>query len=261
VTFQFGGAHSSLIVLRADLGGGNDRVTLSTFDIAHYEQASVVNVEFQMDAGDDTVVYEPTADLFGGSVYRMKIVTGAGSDLVSGGVSSFVFDGDLTIDVDLGTGDDLLVWRPPPGVLPDGAVRISVAGGPGHDVVAFNHPTPATSSLAGLVELFVHGDDGNDEIVVNMSPPVSGSTVTGTVRVHADGGAGNDSVEVSQQNNPGSTGTLDFLVRGGLGTDRLELSVTGPAIYTPVGQALLDGGPGTDECVVVGVARKQNCEP
>jgi hypothetical protein len=127
--------------------------------------------------------------------------------------------------------------------------------------VAFNHPTPATSSLAGLVELFVHGDDGNDEIVVNMSPPVSGSTVTGTVRVHADGGAGNDSVEVSQQNNPGSTGTLDFLVRCGLGTDRLELSVTGPAIYTPVGQALLDGGPGTDECVVVGVARKQNCEP
>ena len=260
-----GGARASLLVLRADLGSGPDQVTLTTFDIAAYDQASVVNVEFQMDAGDDTVDYNPTADLFGGSVYRVNIVTGAGTDTVIGGVSSRVSSGRLVLNVDLGAGNDVLTWSPPVLVDVDGSVHISVTGGPGQDHVAFALPDPfVTSSLDGLAELFVHGDDGNDDLSVNMSPPAPGSSsVTGTVRVHADGGAGNDTVIVSQRSSGGSTGTFDFLLRGGLGADGLELNVEGPATYTPVSAALLDGGPATDQCNLVGtaIARMQNCKP
>jgi hypothetical protein len=264
VRFQFGGAHSSLIVLRTDLGGGNDTVTLGTFDIARYEQASVVNVDFQTDAGSDTVIFQPNADLFDGSVYRVNIGTGPGADTVEGGILSFIDDGRLIVSVDLGPGNDALSWRPPALVGADGSVHVSVAGGPGQDDVAFalaDDPL-ITSDFHGRVDLFVQGDDGNDSLSVHMSPPAPGSSdLTGTVRVHVDGGAGNDTVLVSQRNNAGSTGTLDFLVRGGLGTDRLGLSVGGPAIYAPVSQPLLDGGPGTDECVLVGPGtQKQNCE-
>lgn len=265
VFYRFTGARASLIVLRADLGAGPDQATLSTFDIGRYEQGSVVNVELQMDAGDDTVTYNTAADLFDGSVYRVNIVTGAGADTVNGGVFSLVSNGRLILNVDLGTGNDVLEWKPPALVGVDGSVHISVTGGPGQDHVAFALSDPfVTSSLDGLVELFVHGDDGNDDLSVHMSPPAPGfSSVAGTVRVHADGGAGNDTVFVSQRSNVGSTGSFDFLLRGGLGADGLELAVEGPATYTPVSAALLDGGPATDQCIVTGVAlaRKQNCEP
>jgi hypothetical protein len=264
VFYRFIGARASLIVLRADLGAGPDRVTLTTFDIGRYEQGSVVNVDFQMDTGDDTVNYTPNADLFDGSVYRVNIVTGAGADTVNGGVFSLVSNGHLILNVDLGAGNDVLEWKPPALVGVDGSVHIRVSGGPGQDHVAFALSDPAvTSSLDGLVELLVHGDDGNDDLGVNLSPPAPGSSdVAGTVRAHVDGGAGNDTVIVSQRSSGGSAGTFDFLLRGGLGADGLELAVEGPASYAPVGAALLDGGPATDQCNVVGsaLARKQNCE-
>jgi hypothetical protein len=118
--------------------------------------------------------------------------------------------------------------------------------------------------------MFVHGNDGNDEITVNMSPDTSvegGSEVSGLIRVHADGGAGNDRVLASVQPVAGSTGKYDFLLRGGAGTDFLQLTVLNaganlPENYPPVGASLLDGGAGTDECKVVGLfpVQKQNCE-
>jgi hypothetical protein len=266
VRFQFRGAEDSRIVLRADLGGGNDRVTLSTWDIVRYHRSSA-DVEFQLDAGDDTVVYSAPADLWDGSDYRVKIVTGAGTGTVEGGILAFVADGRLTVDVDLGTGDDVLTWLPPMNVgtgSTRGSVQVGVAGGPGHDAVTFSlagHGA-VSSGLSGLVELFVHGDDGNDALVVEMSPEIGDSNVDGTVRVHVDGGAGNDTALATLRTSATSTAAVDFLLRGGLGNDELRLGISGPVSYTPVAEALLDGGPGSDGCAAAGaaVARMQNCE-
>jgi hypothetical protein len=216
------------------------------------------------------VNYHPTADPVDGSVYRVRIVGDAGADTVEGGIFSLVGDGSLLLlSVDLGAGSDTLTLSPPPLVDDLGTVHVDVAGGEGHDVLSIA-PTSAgwTSRLGGRVEMFVHGNDGNDEITVNMSPDI-GSETSGLIRVHADGGAGNDRVLAAVNALEESTGKYDFLLRGGIGTDFLQLTVlnhvsnpNGPSTYPPVGAALMDGGVGTDECKVVGnpLVRKQNCE-
>jgi hypothetical protein len=143
----------------------------------------------------------------------------------------------------------------------DGAavVRIGILGGAGHDDIKIDGAGPfATCTVTGLLALDVHGDDGDDGITANLSPP-TGCTVTGTVRVHLDGGSQNDVLTVGQLSDTASTGQYDFLLRGGLGTDTLHLTfensgVNSPAAYPPVGAALLDGGFGTDTCTVSGLA-------
>jgi hypothetical protein len=270
VGFRFNGAIASTIVLRADLAGGPDVVSLDTSFIARYEVGSIVNIEFQMGAGSDRVNYQPTADPVDGSVYRVRIVGDDGADVVNGGIFSLIGDNaSLLFSVDLGAGDDRLTLSPPPLVDDLGTVHVDVAGGDGHDVLSIAPTSPGwTSRLGGRVEMFVHGNDGNDQITVNMSPDI-GSETSGLIRVHADGGAGNDRVFAAVDAMVGSTGKYDFLLRGGVGTDFLQLTVlnhvsnpNGPSTYPPAGAALMDGGVGTDECKVVGnpLVWKQNCE-
>jgi hypothetical protein len=268
VTFRFNGASASLIVLRADLGAGSDRVTLATPDIARYEAASVVDADFQLDTGDDTVIYRPTADVVDGSVYRVNVAGGAGADTVDGGVFSLISGGRLFLNVDLGNGDDALTWRSSPMIGADGSIHISIDGGAGNDVLTIQGaPGGPTSNIYGLAEVILRGGPGNDALSVNMSPE-DGADVFGTLRVHVDGGAGSDTLHVFQFSKLGSTGKYDFLLRGGLGADSLLLTFlndgdNAAANYPPTGGALLDGGPATDECKVVGsvLERRQNCEP
>ena len=263
------GAIASLIVARVDVGGGNDTVRFGTTEEVRYEQASVVDVSIEGDAGDDHVTYNPTADLFDGSVYRVNIAGGAGADTVDGGVSVLVSDGQLHLTADLGTGNDVLSWRPPVLIGVAGRVHIGIIGGAGNDNIKIDGAGAGeTCTVAGLLALTVHGDDGNDAITANLSPPTA-CEVDGTVRVHLDGGSGNDAVVLGQISNAASTGQYDFLLRGGLGTDTLLLAfdnagISTPAAYTPVGAALLDGGFGTDECTVAGtpapLAHLVSCE-
>ncbi len=267
VGFRFNGARASLIVLRADLGGGADQVSLTTPDIARYELGSVVDVHLNVGAGNDTVHYSPTADLFDGSVYRVNILGEAGADTVTGFAAGLV-DARLFLNVDLGTGNDTLRMNPPHMVGDAGRIYINVVGGEGQDVLALATASLGfTCTLGGLTEIFVHGDDGNDALTVDMSPDDTHCFVDGTVRVHLDGGAGDDTLRVEHVSTAPSTGQYDFLLRGGLGRDDLQLSFQNfgdnlPGNYT-VGAALLDGGPAIDECKVVGNAlvREQNCEP
>jgi hypothetical protein len=267
VGFRFNGARSSLIVLRADLQGGPDQVSVTTPDIARYEQASVVDIELKLGQGDDTIHYAPTADLFEDSVYRVTILGEGGADVVTGFAAGLV-EARLFLNVDLGPGNDTLTWNPPPMVGDTGRVYINITGGAGADTVAIVPASAGfTSTLNGRVEIFVHGDDGDDVLTVDLSPDISNSDVDGTVRVHVDGGAGDDTIRVAQVSNAGSDGLYDFLLRGGPGADDVQLSFQNnganvAANYT-VGAALLDGGFGTDECKVVGNAlvREQHCEP
>jgi hypothetical protein len=269
VGFTFKGAIASMIVLRADLAGGPDVIELVTSGgIARYEQGSIVDIEFQLGAGNDRVTYHPTADPVDGSVYRVRIVGDAGADVVGGGIFSLVGNNALLLlGVDLGAGHDRLTLSPPPLVDDLGTVHIDVAGGDGHDVLSIEPSSVGwTSRLGGRVEMFVHGNDGNDEITVNVSPDI-GSEVSGLIRVHADGGAGNDRVLAAVEAVAESTGQYDFLLRGGMGNDDLRLTVLNaganlPENYPPVGASLLDGGAGTDECKAVGIfpVWKQNCE-
>jgi hypothetical protein len=229
-----------------------------------------VDVSLQLDAGDDRVTYNPTSDLFGGSIYRVVINTGAGADIVDGGVGAFVADGQLHLAVDLGTGNDVLTWSPPLLVSAAGQEHIGITGGTGNDGIKIDGAGPlATCTVAGLLSLAVHGDDGNDSITANLSPPTA-CEVDGTIRVHLDGGSGNDVVNLGQVSNAASSGKYDFLLRGGLGTDTLHLAFdnsgdNSPASYPPVGAALLDGGFGTDQCTVGGgppapLAHMVSCE-
>ena len=251
------GSIASLVVVRLDVGGGNDTVRFGTTEEVRYEQASVVDVSIEADAGDDHVTYNPTADLFDGSIYRVSIAGGAGADTVDGGLGVLVSDGQLHIAVDLGAGNDVLSWQPLLLVSPAGRVHIRIAGGPGNDNIKIDGAgSLATCTILGLLSLVVHGDDGNDVMTANLSPSTA-CEVDGTVRVHLDGGSGNDAVNLGYVSNAASTGQYDFLVRGGLGTDTLFLAfdnagISTAAAYTPVGAALLDGGYGTDECTVAG---------
>jgi hypothetical protein len=263
------GARASQIVVRVDAGGGDDQIRFGTTEEVRFDEASVVDVSIDADTGNDRVIYNPSPDLHGGSVYRVSIATGAGADTVEGGLGALVNDGQLHLTVDLGTGNDVLSWTPPLLVRAAGQAHIGIIGGTGNDNIKIDGAGAlATCIVEGLLALNVHGDDGNDGITANLSPPTA-CEVDGTVRVHLDGDSGNDAVSLGYVSNAASTGKYDFLVRGGLGADTLLLAfdnagVGTAAAYTPVGAALLDGGYGTDECIVAGaptpLAHLVNCE-
>jgi hypothetical protein len=276
VNYTFAGIDNSRVSLTGDTGLGNDSATVSfTGTITNQ---SVVTNTLAMNAGNDTLTVNVTGDVNTNSVLsnnldlgggtnvatytqsnsvltnaevNLKLLGGANVDHVSMQLNNTVLNtGQFNAAVDLGASNDVFNGSYGPGFQITGAgaqASIDVGGGVGNDTINFTG-TGAGATIAGLLDVNLHGDAGNDFINdVANGPSSLVLTAPGNYRLRIDGGDGNDTIGVNLSNTAASTGNYDIAINGGNGADSVGFSLATNAAagltFNPQGSILLDGGP------------------
>ncbi len=259
-TFAQTNVFNSRISLRADLGAGNDVVSLF-WDAP--QTNSVVDAEILLGAGNDTASGDLTLSLTDASAWSLAIFGGAGKDAVTIEVPgiSVHSDGAFGLLVDGEAGDDTILledFLSGFGIFnlengdTGGRASIALRGGQGKDSITVS-PGAGSPQLVvdGLLELEVSGGTHDDTIAVDFG--ATGGLATeqlGAERrefsFHLDAGAGKDVVVCTLRGLATYSGDLDVYVGCGAGDDTLSLSVDalGAATFGPGSRVVVDGGDG-----------------
>jgi hypothetical protein len=223
--------------IEVDLGSGTDR---ATFDLGQAGLLPGRTIKAQLD---------------------IDLEAGHDADQVwvdIGAVDSAV----VTVEVDMGSGDDILyagIWGDVQG---NANVRFDLDGGDDNDVLRFAGRRDSLNNAYGVdiaaqasLTVNMDGGDGRDLVRANMI-----NEIDGNLTLLVEGGSGNDSglitefgsqvlagVSASVRVNPMSTGTLNARVRGNRGNDAMGFTFENQSAgIVNIQNALLDGGDGTD---------------
>lgn len=231
----------SLFSIDADLGAGNDEFA-AIFEQGWFVRAnSLAEIEVNGDAGNEVIsAHFNFADfeIDDSSIARLWARGGDGDDVLQ-----------ITADP---------APSPAPIPPPPGDPAFPVVGDP-----VFLDPVSVdahlTAWIAGLWDVLLNGDRGNDAIHADLSGRYEGDfELSGRFRLRADGGAGNDVMTFDLSNTNTSDGDYDIIVLGSGGNDDITsviVDLTGgndpssePIMgYGPLGAALVDGGVGGDD--------------
>jgi hypothetical protein len=259
---------NSSIVVRGDLGAGDDFVGLTTLTPL---TGAVMTTDLDLGLGNNVFSVAPQSDVDNSTV--LTNVVGSSSPLQ---VDTFTWTaygrvanaGRYLTTLSTLAGNDKLRAVVVPGVFnisgSNSIVALRARGGPGNDAFSFNdgYGAPGVAN-AGLLDIDFSGGAGNDVATVDWSSALNGN---GTTRWRVNGGDGDDFlIGAINLDSSGSTPNLDFLLQGGRGNDTLYWSVLDDgahATYRQLGTSLVDGGADTDTCIFFGNGRHEslNCE-
>jgi hypothetical protein len=273
--------------LVADLGGGNDVVTVSQGGAGSDGSVSAADfrVAVNLGTGNNAFSFRQRPGpilVVGQTPFAVNVEGGSGRDTVSAFVNGFFLDSPAELTADLGAGNDSFAAEIDladfsliglPGTR-RAALHLDVEGGPGANTLSVTRNGTTTGGLlrlsSGLLDVRLKGGPGADMIGVDLDGNLFDAGGEGIVRVRLDGGAGNDTLSLL-----GSTGAAaatpppvhDVIVTGGLGNDTIAADwdatgFTDPTNYGPHGRIVVDGVGGTDTCTVSGanLATRRGCE-
>lgn len=253
---QLGGAGNDTAVA----GAGSDTMSGGTgIDTGDYTNVNVsVTVDLTTGKANDGKGVDTLSDI-------ENILTGAGSDVITGSTVSNVLDtGNGNDKVDAGAGNDTVYGGAGNDVVNggDGNDRITagtgsdnVTGGTGVDTVDYSAATTAVA--VDLTTGSATDGTGTDvlsqvEIIVTG---LGGDSLTGDSASNGlVTGAGNDTVEAGAGNDVVDAGTGNDMVEGGTGNDILSGGTGDDEIVGGEGTDVLKGGDGADDFVVVSAA-------
>jgi hypothetical protein len=285
VTITLPALDASAFQVKAEMGSGNDAFTIN--QPVNISAGSSVPLEVNLGLGTNSLTYNmagfPTQ--IGFSNLSLNVEGGTGLDTVTLNLAGRVNASRTYFAADLGAGNDkfranldlgnFIVYNNPG--LGEAHFDVNGGGGANTMTVARNGTTGGSLvALSGFVEMRFKGGTGPDTIMVDVDDLFEfGNSIgyPGTFRVRADGGGGNDTINVTA-----TTGALaqagaqhDVVITGGVGNDKININYTNdsgfvntPATYAPAGRILLDGVVGSDTCTVttntVGIVNKRGCE-
>src|SRR5262249_47187321 len=229
---------SAAVQVRADLGGGDDVLTLHTGQLEGNDARLAVHAI--LGAGTNRVELTSGGGALAASVsatLELDVEGGPGTDRVfvnlAGGQVGY---GRVFVNAELGAGNDefraavdLQTFLLDPRIM-----RFRVNGGAGNEVLAFTATSDGNpGGLRGLLDVNFLGGAGADVLSVDLGG--AGLRMTGPpLRVRADGGAGNDVLNLALRAAPESATDFDVSLSGGPGSDRLTAQgVNDRALHTP----------------------------
>jgi hypothetical protein len=256
----------SSILIRADLGAGNDVMSLALPTTA---TTGRLNADVSLGAGINAFTMTQGTAVTSGEV-NLEIEGGTGKDTVTLN-PTVVTGGRMRINTQLGAGNDVYVANLDLSLLDlasNADLFLSADGAGGNDNLAVtrNGTTASATGIQGAADLDIrlNGGIGNDTLTVDLGGGGIDAFTNGTIRVRADGGAGNDLVTVIFDST--GPGRYDVAVTGGPGNDTLSAThnATGSPSYVQ-GAMILDGGLGIiDTCTTAGSSASSlhllNCE-
>jgi hypothetical protein len=275
---------------RADLGAGNDKLSISGFDPQPDPPLWRVAFDIFAGTGDDEITATVTCP--SDPSFKFRADLGAGNDSLLARVGFDPqpdppsFRGTMDLSARGGAGDDRLSvvigdaadTRVPAEL--HGTLRVDLDGGAGDDRAALD---VANVDIHGAVLANFHGGSGADQFLMRVAADVR---VFGSLDVRALGGAGNDVFEsfmipcvlpagrasymfdgeagndrivVDLHQDEEQNKSMDVRVIGGLGDDDLTLAVHDHSDGSRL-TALVDGGRGHDVAHITRNVRVANCE-
>jgi len=251
ITATFNNPPDPVFHFRADLGAGNDRLSISGFDPQPDPPLRLLSFDIHAGGGDDEIAarfscpsdhFHFRADLGGGddrlsisgfdpqpdpplASVEFDIRAGAGDDEVLFDLGGAEINGRFLVSAHGGLGNDRLSFGAIiPCVLPEGELRIALDGGAGDDLI--DVAMAGLEIEGGLLALEVHGGIGNDHLIVGIVPCVLPES---EARIGIFGGAGDDLIEMSLTGLE-NEGRLLLEAAGGFGNDHLVLGAIQPCI-------------------------------
>jgi len=256
---------NSSIILRGDLGAGDDTVYLSPTAMT----GSVLTTDFELGPGSNTVYVIPSSPIDSSTLLTNAVGSSSPGQVDTLNWYGFgpVINGSRSLtNMSLLAGNDTVKAVLVPGFFQIAAstVALRVNGGAGNDSFTLNDGNTGTGiANTGALDIDFSGGAGNDLATVDWSGPARGN---GTTRFRINGGDGNDILfGAINLDSSASNPNLDFLMQGGRGNDTLFWSVLDPngaATYRSQGASLADGGPDADLCIFFGsgVHQSLSCE-
>lgn len=239
--------------LIADLGGGNDKLTLAAFP------AALLSVSLFGGAGNDSLTGGAGVETFFGGDGNDAIIGGAGDDVLIGGAGNDKLDGGLGTDLvdEGGNADFKLTNTALTGNGNDrlaGIERVRLTAG------AIGRKLDATTFTAGVVTLL--GGVGNDTLIGGAGADLLNG---GDGNNSLIGGLGNDTLQANAGLDSLTGGLGDDSIVGGLGLDRLieaadvnftltntALAGLGADVLSGIETAQLTGGNGNNTLTASG---------
>jgi hypothetical protein len=235
---------------RADLGAGDDRLSISGFDPQPDPPLASAEFDIRAGAGDDEIVFDlGGAEINGrflvsahggagndrlafgaiepcylpGSETQFALLGGAGDDLIEMSLTGLENEGGrFVLEAAGGIGNDHLVLGAiDPCYLPESETRIALSGDADDDLIEI--------SMRGLESegrfvLEAAGGGGNDHLIVGVDPCFLPESET---RIGLFGNDGDDLIEMSLTGLE-NEGRLLLEAAGGLGNDHLVLGAVDP---------------------------------
>jgi hypothetical protein len=236
-------------VIDLQLGGGNDQVEYS---LSQDLVTSSRKLSVDLGKGNDAFKFFGEGHLIGnGSVLDIHLLAGAGNDSLQASMPS-VIQSTLSIDADLGAGNDVLLLRGHPSTTIDGTsvVDISIKLGAGTNsaqaLMAFDVGVLTQADM----RFEIIGGSGRDEVGILTDVDLGNGTLVSTFNVTAELGGGNDLLDHSIPRLDVNTGSvLSVRASGASGNDVLEVrySLFRPTALKGVAQFDLLGGAGNDQ--------------
>jgi hypothetical protein len=271
ITATFSAPGDSTFQFRADLGAGDDRLSISGFDpqpdpplrsVGFDIRAGSCNDEIAarfacpsdhfhfraaLGAGDDKLSisgFDPQPDPPLASA-EFDIRAGAGDDEIAFDLGGAEIKGRFVISAHGGSGNDRLsLGTVQPCFLPESELRIGFFGEAGEDLIEVS--MRGAENEGGRLVLDAAGGPGNDHLVLGAAEPcwLPGSET----RIGLLGNSGDDLIDVSLVDAE-IEGLFNLAVLGGEGNDILESFIV-PCVL-PAGRAsfLFDGDAGADRIV------------
>jgi len=257
----------SSLQIRADLGAGNDIFDL---DFAgNMTAGAVVGVQALLGAGANTAHIGKSLSLSNATL-QIDVEGGTGADLVDARLSGSLTGGRYLLNAELGGGNDTFTGSLDFASLSlvSSEVRVRALGGAGNDSLTVGRAGTFGSVYfpSGVIEADLKGGLGGDTLVLDLGG--NALEANGAVRLREDGGAGDDRLALEAQLPGGTSPRLDIALAGGVGNDTVDFDfVTAGtntvANYPLAGSVILDAGLGVDSCAVSGngLVHRRGCEP
>jgi hypothetical protein len=265
---------NSALRVRADLGDGNDTVTVNSTGLI----TNGASVEVKMNggtgaqAGANGFIFNQSGILDGRLLVDYE--GGPQIDAFKGTLAGTIGpNGRLMARAALLGGNDGFIQKVNLNnftVAAGGEVRFRVSGGDGGDIITFTRDTTVVGNTAinnGEIDVALDGGPGSDKFTVDLGS--GGFTNNGIFRLRTDGDSGNDTTTVSLDLSAVSTNPkLDIFLGGESATDITTLNLNNnganaAANYGPAASAIVHGGSGPlDKCTVTGngLVTKLGCE-
>jgi hypothetical protein len=267
LAFAGNAVSQSSILIRADLGNGNDVMSL---ELPATSSTGRLNADVTLGVGTNVFTMTQGVAITAGEV-NLEVEGSTGRETITLNPTK-VAGGRMRINALLGGGNDTYTANLDLALLDltaNGELFLAADGGGGNDIltVTRNASTASTTQIVAASDLDMRlgGGIGNDKLSVDLGGGGINLFTNGTIRLRADAGAGNDVVGVQFDSN--GAGRYDATVTGGAGNDSLSAThnATGTSPSYLQGAVILDGGLGTgDKCTIAGSSASSlhllNCE-
>jgi hypothetical protein len=270
LTLRVDKATGAQVVLRSDMGPGDDSVVL---DFVDQHLGFDFNANILLGAGKDRLVCKQRANLLAGArCHYLTTVDGGPQD----DVITLQLTNDMNSDVDcrfearLGDGNDtftteveLFDYTLGEGASSNARCEILAFGGNGNDALRCDHrvnglPTFGLPVIDGKFIVRMDGGLGDDSLAFDWGESaITADTPTASplaeVVARLDGGPGRDLLRFLTRTGPSYDGGITALLRGGAGDDTFELDFEDlNNLVDPVKRDFrIDGGAGNDTATVL----------